>query len=145
MRGLCRIGLAVVCGLVLMGTTAQAKEQKPDATFKMSSGSVAVGVGYSWGSGVLHFKGKDHPFSVDGVSVGALGASKAEAVGKVYHLKKLEDFNGTYTAGSAGATVGGGGGAAAMENQNGVKITLHGTSQGLKLNLAVDGVKFQLK
>jgi hypothetical protein len=146
MRALCRVGLAVVCGVVLLGTTAGAKEkEKPDATLSLKSESVAIGIGYSWGSGVLHYKGKDFPFSVDGVSVGALGASKAEAIGKVYHLTKVEDINGTYTAASASATVGGGGGAAIMANQNGVKITLTGTSRGLKLKLAVDGVKIQLK
>jgi hypothetical protein len=137
-------GVAAICGLLLLHSPAQAKE-KADATIRLSSGSVAVGIGFSWGSGTLHYKGKDYPFSVDGVSVGDVGVSKAEAVGNVYHLKKLEDFNGNYTAASAGATVAGGGSASTMENQNGVKINIHSTTRGLKLKLAVDGVKIQLK
>ena len=32
-----------------------------------------------------------------------------------------------------------------MRNQNGVVIDLTGTTQGVKFNLSVDGVKFTLK
>ena len=138
-------GVAAVCGLLLItGNVVHAKD-KPDATLRLSAGSVAVGIGYSWGSGVLHFQGKDHPFTIDGVSVGDIGVSKAEAKGTVYHLKKLEDFNGNYTAGSAGATVGGGASASIMKNQSGVEIRLVSTTRGLKLKLAAEGVKIQLK
>ena len=137
------IGAVAIWGLVLTANGTQAKE-KPDATIHLSAGSVAAGIGYSWGSGVLRYKGKNYPFTVDGVSVGDIGVTKAEASGSVYHLKKLEDFNGNYTAASAGATLGGGGSASAMQNQNGVKINLVSTTRGLKLKLAVDGVKIQL-
>jgi len=146
MRGIRLAALIMVSGLVLTsGTAARAAEEKPDATLRFTTDSIAIGVGYSWGSGVLHYKGKDYPFNVNGVSVLDIGASKASVVGKVYNLKKLEDFNGSYTAGAAGATIGGGGGAAIAQNQNGVKITLTGTSRGLKLNLSADGVKLQLR
>ena len=142
-------GVIAICGLLLVAGNAQAKhaqaKEKPDATFKLSSGSVAVGIGFSWGSGVLRYKGKNYPFSVDGVSVVDVGVSKATASGNVYHLKTLEDFNGNYTAATAGATLGGGGNASAMQNQNGVVIKEVSTTRGLKLRLSVDGVKFQLK
>jgi len=146
-------GVLAVASLALVAGPVVAKEHggskdnadKPSGTISLSTGSVAVGVGYSWGSGVLVFKGKKYPFSIDGLSVGAVGASRASAKGHVYHLQKLEDFNGTYTAASAGGTIGGGGGASAMQNQNGVVIKLVATSQGLKFNLAVDGVKIALK
>ncbi len=121
------------------------KAETPDATVKLSGGSVGVGIGYSWGSGVLTYKGKEYPFSVSGLSAGDIGASSGEASGDVYGLKKLEDFNGNYTSTSAGAAVGGGGGAATMRNQNGVSLHLVGTSRGVKLRAAVDGVKIQLK
>src|SRR5262249_3261405 len=123
---------------------AKAK-QVPDATVRLSAGSVAVGVGFSWGSGVLHYKGKNYPFKIDGVSVGDIGATKAEATGRVYHLTKLEDFNGNYTAAAAGARVGGGGSVATMQNQSGVKLTLTSTTRGVKLKLAVEGVRIELK
>jgi len=137
-------GMAAICGLLFITNGAQAKE-KADATVRLSAGSVAAGIGYSWGSGTLHYKGKNYPFSIDGVSVGDVGVTKAEATGHVYNLHKLEDFNGNYTAGSAGATLGGGGSASAMQNQSGVKINLVSTTRGLKLKLAAEGVKIQLK
>jgi len=128
----------------LISSVVHAKE-KPDATIRLSAGSVAVGVGFSWGSGTLHYKGKNYPFSIDGVSIGDVGVTKAEATGSVYHLKHLEDFNGNYTAASAGATVAGGGSASSMQNQSGVKINMVSTTRGLKLKLAAEGVKIQLK
>jgi hypothetical protein len=112
---------------------------------KISSGSVAAGVGFSWGGGVLSYQGKEYPFDVSGLSVADVGISKAEASGSVSHLKKLEDFNGNYTGVSAGATVAGGGGGMALKNQNGVVLHLVGTTQGLKFKLGVDGVKITLK
>jgi len=63
---------------------------------------------------------KQHPFSVDGLSVADVGVSAIDANGNVYHLSKLEDFEGNYTAASAGAAVGGGAGVATMKNANGV-------------------------
>lgn len=139
--------LIVVVGLALTAHGAQAgeKKEKPDATVKLTEGSVAVGVGYSWGGGDLTYKGKKYPISVEGVSVGDVGATKATATGKVYHLKNLSDFDGNYTAGSAGATLGGGGSITAMKNQNGVVIKITSTTRGLKLKLAAEGVKIALK
>jgi hypothetical protein len=131
--------------LVAHGASAAEKKEKPDATVKLSTGSVAAGIGYSWGGGDLMYKGKKHPFSIDGISVGDVGVSKATATGNVYHLKSLEDFEGNYTAAAAGATVGGGGSAAAMQNQNGVVIKLTSTTRGLTLKLAAEGVKISLK
>ena len=137
----------LVIGSVALGlmSRAQAQEEKPDGTVKISSGSVAAGVGFSWGGGVLTYQGKDYPFDVSGLSVADVGISKAEAAGTVSHLKKLEDFNGNYTGVSAGATIAGGGGGMALKNQNGVVLNLVGTTQGLKFKLGVDGVKITLK
>jgi len=139
-------GMAAVCGFLFIANGAQAKEkEKADATVRLSAGSVAAGIGFSWGSGTLHYKGKNYPFSIDGLSVGDVGITKAEASGHVYKLHKLEDFNGNYTAAAAGATLGGGAGASTMENQSGVKINLVSTTRGLKLKLAAEGVKIQIK
>jgi hypothetical protein len=138
------IGVIAVMSLALVSGTVSAKEKR-DGKVTLTTDSVGVIVGYSWGKGVLTYKGKQYPFTIDGVSVGSLGAAKASASGDVYHLSKLEDFNGTYTATTAGATVGGGGSATIMQNQNGVRIRMVATSRGLKLKLAVDGVKIALK
>ncbi len=100
----------IIGSVALESSIARAQEEKPDGTVKLSSGSVAVGVGFSWGSGMLTYQGKEYPFSVSGLSVADVGISQAEASGDVYHLKKLADFNGNYTGVSAGATIAGGGG-----------------------------------
>jgi hypothetical protein len=136
----------LIIGSVALGSSiARAQEETPDGTVKISSGSVAAGIGFSWGGGVLTYQGKDYPFDVSGLSVADVGISQAEASGDVYHLKKLADFNGNYTGVSAGVTVAGGGGGMALKNQNGVVLNLVGTTQGLKFKLGVDGVKFTLK
>jgi len=125
--------------------SAQAtKAKKPDATLEFSGGSVAAGVGYSWGSGTLTYKGVKYPITVDGLSAGSVGATDVTAKGKVYHLKELADIEGNYAAAGAGATVGGGGSVATMRNQNGVVIETVSTTQGLKFSLAAGGVKIQL-
>jgi hypothetical protein len=73
-----------------------------------------------------------------------VGVSDYTATGSVYNLKKLEDFEGTYAAATAGATVAGGVSGAAMRNQNGVLIQLSATRQGLQFTLAPAGIKISL-
>jgi len=46
-----------------------AAEQAPSGTIKLTSKSVAVGIGVTWGDGTLTFGGKSYPFSVEGLSV----------------------------------------------------------------------------
>ncbi len=119
-------------------------QDKPDATLKLSQGQVAIGIGYSWGKGVLNFQGKDYPFKISGLSVVDVGISSADATGEVWGLKKLKDFNGTYTTGTAEATLAGGTGVITMKNQNGVLIKLIAKTQGVNLKLALEGVKLKL-
>jgi hypothetical protein len=135
----------VAACLFVSSTLSLAADKTPDATVEFSGGSVAVGVGYTWGSGTLHYQGKDYRFSLKGLSVPAVGAERIKASGEVFNLAQLADFNGNYTAVSAGATVAGGASAAEMKNQNGTVIHLHSTTQGLDFNLSLDGVAIQLR
>lgn len=138
--------LVAVAALSLAFNTAMAAEdEKPDATLKLSAGSVAAGVGVNWGSGTLSYKGKDYPVDVKGLSVGDVGVSKIEATGSVHSLKTLEDFDGNYTAVGAGAAVAGGGGVVKMKNQNGVTVDLVATTQGVKFALGGGGVDMRIK
>jgi hypothetical protein len=140
------ITLIAVGGLVaLIGGLAEAQSKKPDATVELTEGSVAAGIGFSWGKGSLTYKGKKYPVKIDGLSVGEVGINRATARGSVSELKKLEDFSGTYTAGSAEGTVGGGAGVTIMKNQNGVVIHLTSTTQGASLKLAASGVRLTLE
>ena len=121
------------------------KKPKPDATLMMSEGQVALGRGWSWGKGTLSYKGKKYEFKVDGLSVIDVGITKATSKGKVFNLKKIEDFNGIYTAMAAEGTLAGGAGVTKMKNQNGVVIELVSTTQGANIKLAAEGVKFAIK
>jgi len=132
--------VSLCVGLSLAADT----KRKPDATLKLTEGSVAVGIGWSWGKGTLSFKGKSYPVKVEGLTVGEVGVKRASAVGNVYDLKNLADFDGTYVAGGAGATIGGGAGITAMKNQNGVTIEMKSTTQGASLKLAAEGLKLSV-
>jgi hypothetical protein len=89
--------LTMTACLFLTGL-AVAQDKQPDATVELTQGQVAVGIGWSWGEGVLTYKGQKYPVTVQGLSVIDVGITKATAFGKVYGLKNLEDFNGNYTA-----------------------------------------------
>ena len=127
----------------MWAATARAAEHA-DGTLEFNGGSVAAGIGVSWGAGVLKYKGKSYAFKVSGLSVGNVGAGTTSALGEVFNLKSLDDFNGNYVAGAAGAAVAGGGAVASMKNQNGVKINVKATTQGAKLTLGGGGVDIQL-
>ncbi|HYZ33610.1 MAG TPA: EipA family protein [Crenalkalicoccus sp.] len=123
---------------------AQSPGGAPDGTVTLSGGSVAAGIGFTWGSGTLVFQGRQHQFSVRGLSVVAVGATDFTATGAVYNLQRLQDFSGDYVAVSAGVTVAGGGSVTYLRNQNGVVIQLDSTTQGLNLNLSAEGVRLTL-
>jgi hypothetical protein len=137
--------VAVVWFAFLPALSWAGEKKKPDATLKLTEGSVAVGVGWTWGKGELHYKGKTYKFKVEGLSLGELGQKKASATGEVYNLKKLEDFDGLYAAGGAAATAGEGKGVAALQNPNGVSVLLKSTTQGLDLKAAAEGIKLTLE
>jgi hypothetical protein len=136
--------LVLTMALVCFGS-ALAEEKKPDATLKFSEGSVAVGIGWSWGKGLLTFQGKDHAFKVKGLSVGEVGITKAEATGRVFNLKKLEDFDGLYAAAGAEGTIALGAGETALKNKKGVVIYISPLTKGVNFKLAVEGVNFTLE
>ena len=148
MKRVAVVAMVLVFGLALcgLGMAAEEKaEKKPDATLKLTEGQVALGIGWSWGKGELTYKGKKYPFKVEGLSVGDIGITKAEATGNVNKLKKLDDFSGKYLSAAAEATVGLGAGAVAMQNDKGVVIHLFPKTKGVNLKLAGEGVKFILE
>ena len=133
--------------LVLLATaTGQAPAQN-DTSGKntVESKSVAIGIGVSWGDGVLEYRGKKYPFTVEGLSVLDLGVSKVSAQGTVTNLKNLEDFNGNYALAATGGVAGAGAGVAALANSNGVQLALTATAQGVRLSIAQGGITLKLK
>ena len=113
MRGLRLCGTAVVMILALSAPVF-AENEKPDATLELTQVSAAIFFGYTWGGGTLTFQDKAYPVDIDAFSIFALGFAQAKVSAEVFHLKKLDDFNGTYLAGSVEGTLGVGAGATTM-------------------------------
>jgi hypothetical protein len=146
-----KVACLVVAGLFLLSSAPVLAQSKVnlglpwDALIEFSGGSVAAGIGFSWGSGTLTQAGKTYQLKIDGLSLGNVGITKASAWGRVYNLKKLTDINGTYAAICTGATVGGGGSAITMKNTKGVVIDVFTTTEGASIGLGTGGLKIELK
>ena len=143
MNKITKIGLLLVISSLIAGFAQAASAA--DATVRFSGGSVAAGIGWSWGKGTLTYKGKDYPISVKGLSLGKVGITGVTASGEVLNLKKLQDFDGNYTAAGAGITLAGGRSAVTMKNQNGVRVRVISTNRGVDLTLGGGGVELRIK
>jgi hypothetical protein len=131
------------CGVFSVG--AGQEDPNLSGTVTITATSAAVGVGWTWGSGMLTLlNGKEYRFKISGLDVIAVGYKQASAVGKVYNLKKVSDFAGTYVSGTAAGTIGGGAGITTMRNEHGVVMNLTSVSEGADLRLAVSGMKVTL-
>ena len=129
---------------LLLGQPAPAAAATPDGAIELSGGKIAAGIGYSWGSGTLVFKGKRYPLNVSGITVGSVGVNEYIGSGTVSGLRTARDINGIYTAVGAGLTLGGGEAIAEMRNENGVTIQLDSTTEGLSVTVAAKGVQISI-
>jgi hypothetical protein len=119
----------------------------PSAYVWLSGGSVAIGIGYTWGHGTLYYSKdqKQYKFKLSGVSVADVGGAGITAEGEVYNLTKPSDLTGNYSAATAGITIVEGGSIAYLKNDKGVVIKLHSQTGGLKFNLSADGMRLTLQ
>jgi hypothetical protein len=93
-----------------------AEDDKPSGTVSIESTSITVGVWVNWGDGILTLNdGRSYCFSLQGLQVGSLGASKVSAEG-FHALGRL--LITTVVHGAYGVTAGGAS----------LSITLSGTS-----------------
>jgi hypothetical protein len=94
-------------------------------------------MGGTAGKGVLHFNGKDYPFTFKSASagLGAKAVKKMSATGNVYSLNKIEDFPGKYSSIVQSTMAGSSTVTANYKNDKGVSINLRGTVEGLGLSL----------
>jgi len=81
--------LSLACLAVF--SMAMAAEPAPSGTVKLTSKSIAVGIGVTWGDGTLTFGGKSYPFSVEGLGLLDLGVSDVTTSGEVFNLKNVVD------------------------------------------------------
>jgi len=120
----------------------------PSAYVWLSGGSVAVGIGYTWGHGTLYYSKdqKQYKFKLSGVSIADVGGAGITAEGEVYNLASPVDLSGNYSAVTAGVTIIEGGSVAYLKNnKNGVVIKLHSQTGGLRFNLSTEGMHIRLQ
>ena len=120
----------------------------PSGYLWLSGGSVAVGIGYSWGHGTLYDSKdqKEYKFKISGVSIADVGAAGITAEGEVYNLTSAADLGGSYSAVTAGVTIIEGGSVAYLNNdKTGVVIKLHSQTGGLRFNLSANGMRITLQ
>jgi hypothetical protein len=143
MRAKAPLATIMAFSLALAATAVSADEDAtaPEATVRVSGGSVGLGLGYVWGGGVLSYRGKEYKFRIDGISTGAVGAANIDVTGEIYHLKEIETFAGTYAGFTAAATVGGGVNYSALQNGSGVYIELRGTGMGMLFQAGPSGIR----
>ena len=140
--------LLMMNGLLLTFAVSSSSAQVPDGTIKVTSRMVAQGVGLSWGEGVLTYKGRDYPFTFMASGLFRDIDTKiaaAELSGRVFELKRLEDFSGNYQRLESETAAGGTAAGAAMKNQKGVVVNLVSTVEGRKFVLAREGMDIELK
>jgi hypothetical protein len=139
-----RLVKIAVLGAICWSVPAIAKEQ-PTGSATFSGETVAVGLSFTWGKGILTYKGRQYPFKVDGISAIGVGVSKMTGTGKIYNLKTLGDFNGLYATAGGGASLGSQGvSSASLRNDKGVSIEFHAKTRGISLNLDLSGVRITL-
>ncbi|WP_431857600.1 EipA family protein [Azospirillum sp.] len=135
--------LVVVC--VVGGSVAQEAKMPPDGTIEFTGGSAALGIGYSWGSGTLYYKGKEYPFTASGFTLADIGATQNKVTAEVYKLSAVEEFPGTYSVAQTGGALVGGGGIGYLQNDRGVVLKVLSNSRGARLTLGVGGVNIAMK
>lgn len=135
------LGLAFVS----FGASAADAPKVPAGTVNITETQFALIVGGSRGAGALNYQGKNYPFKISGMSVGAnVGISKVSLAGEVYDMADISKFSGTFTKLESSITLGGGVGGTILKNQNGVIMRLTSTSEGVQLNLSSSGVTVKL-
>jgi len=135
------IGCLALLATAIVAAPAQAKDGTLRVTF--TKGAVIGGVGA--GRGVLTYEGREHPFTVYGLSLGlAAGASVTELAGRVAYLRRLGDFPGGYRSVGLGGALLGGAGGVQLKNRKGVIITLEGPRLGMEFAANLSRVRFAL-
>lgn len=124
--------------------TQQDIDAPPDATLDFDAKQLRLIFGGARGKGVLHYKGKDYPFTMSGATVGGVGYTEVEGIATVHFLKSLSDFPGSYSGIGIGAALVKGQGATTFQNAKGVVVTTKSKASGVALNLGVSAVEVKM-
>ena len=128
---------------MLMVATLPSQADTGAVRFRVGSAGFIVGVG--GGSGTLTFHGKTYPLRIGGVSLGMIGISSADLVGRARNLRRASDIAGSYTAVGAGLAVAGGAATATLQNANGVVLHVQGPKVGFSASLNLSGLTIAMQ
>lgn len=149
LRILTRTAPVALAMAALASLPAQAKSDdamgNPVGKITLTAQSADVGVGYTWGQGILSYNHHVYHFKVSGANIAAVGYSKIKATGTVYNLKHLHDFDGGYGALNGEATLDKGLGGAVLSNSNGVRIKVTSATKGARLAAGAQGLTFTIE
>ncbi len=130
--------LAIVLG---MATPSHAST----GTVRITVAKAGFVLGAGGGKGVLTFRHRNYPFTVQGLSLGlTAGASINKLVGRANHINEPGDFSGTYSVLGAGGALVGGVGSVQLRNGKGVTMTLQGPKGGLEVSANISKVVITL-
>jgi hypothetical protein len=123
------------------GGTALADDPQPDATFTIYS-EQNTAPGKFTGEGTLTFDGKQHQFSIEGLT--AEGVDSNHSVeGSIYGLNSVDDLAGQYKlvkhARESGIDV------LYLENEKGVQALARGINNGMALGAQAGGITVSLE
>ncbi len=144
-KSLRRIAAAIGLAVLLSGPQVSAEELVKAGTVAIDQFQIAFIGSANLGGGKLYFNGNEYDFSISGLGIGGIGASKIEATGEVYNMTDPSQFAGAYGQARYGLVVGNlSTGELWLENNAGVYMHLKAKRQGLMLSLGGDVVYIKL-
>src|SRR6185437_13564760 len=125
----------IACATLAVAITMAAPSHAVTGIVRVTIAKAGFVVGAGGGNGVLTFRHRNYPFTVQGLSLGlTAGASINRLVGRAAYIHELGDFAGTYSVLGAGAALAGGAGGVQLRNAKGVVISLQGAKAGLEVS-----------
>jgi len=132
-------GMALMALAVAIGVTTPSHAISGTVRVTVAKAGFVLGAG--GGKGVLTYRHRNYPFTVQGLSLGlTAGASINKLVGRADYINELGDFSGTYSMVGGGAAVVGGVSGVQLKNDKGVIITLQGSKGGLEVSANITRV-----
>jgi hypothetical protein len=139
----------VFFGVMLTALQASAQTShapRPSGRVSVDQAQLAVIGSAAVGGGTLYFRGRSYPFTINGLGIGGIGASKIKATGEVYQLARVSDLEGVYGQVRLGwALADQGNGRLWLQNEKGVVLRLRTKRQGLMLAAGADAVRIQFR
>ncbi|MBV9112778.1 MAG: hypothetical protein JOY67_08140 [Hyphomicrobiales bacterium] len=139
------LGFFLLANPALLARAQTPPSGPPVARVAIHQATIAFIGSAAIGGGTVTYRGRSYGFNVAGLGVGGVGASRLDAVGDVYGLRHLSDFEGAYLEIHSGWAVGQQGrGFIWLRNPNGVIMRLRAQRRGLALALGADGMIVRL-